>query len=967
MLTFETSRRMPRSLCLWALVVLNSLPRGAWGQQTPRGGAPNAAFSSALGAANATDYATAEKALSAVGGADRPAALVALGRVLFEQGRFAEADRCASQAVSHGGGPRLTGLALRAELLAAQGKVDDAIRLLEPSKDAPGLGGRRVRLELGELLIRAGRRSDAEPLLLKFADEYGSDQISANDPEGLAMVGRAMHLLRHVKDANRAFNESERGDLAASGASGGEPDAGGATHGTQRVETLLWRADLYIDNYDPGHAEAVLSEALKIAPHKADTLVALARVKLEETFDFGEAERLVRDALAVNPKHTGAFAVRAGIALRDMSLDRAESAIDAGLAVDPNNLELLSMRAATRFLADDKPGFEAAKRAVFARNKEYSRAFGIIGEYAEWEHRYDDVIGMMKEATLLDPTDHKAWAQLGLMQTRAGNETDGLKSLEEAWKGDHFNVRVYNTLEMLYGRWIPQQYDEAQEGIFKLRYPKDERALLERYVPRMLGEAWGAMKIHYMFAPTTPVAIELYRQRQHFSVRTSGLPNIGIEGVCFGHVVAAMSPNSDSFNWGNVLWHELAHVFAIQLSKNHVPRWFTEGLSEYETMIRRPEWQRELDPELYQALKRGLLPGVLDMNRAFTHAEGDLDVTVAYYAASQMVAFTAEEFGFPRITRALELWGEGRRTGEVIRDAFAMSPDEYDARFRAWALARLSRYEGQYMFAVKPVPLEDARAALTANPASAAAHVALALALIHAHRAGDAAHEIDEALRASPGDPDAHFVAAKLAAMNKDTATQERHLSAIRAGGGDGYAVRMELAEVAKARKGDGAQRAELEAAHRFDPTQVEPLRALYDLAVSEKRESDALASLREIARLDQHDRRAYKLLLEKLIASHRWDEAKRVGEAGLYLDLLSAAPHVGYARALSALGDHESAAFELESALLCKAPAPETATAHALLAHERFVLGDASAARMHRDRALKLDPENAEARALKL
>jgi tetratricopeptide (TPR) repeat protein len=177
----------------------------------------------------------------------------------------------------------------------------------------------------------------------------------------------------------------------------------------------------------------------------------------------------------------------------------------------------------------------------------------------------------------------------------------------------------------------------------------------------------------------------------------------------------------------------------------------------------------------------------------------------------------------------------------------------------------------------------------------------------------------------------------------------------------------MELAEAAKARKDNGAQRAALEAAHRFDPTQTEPLRGLYDLAASGKREADALTLLREIARLDQHDRRAYRLLLEKLVASSRWEEAKRVGESALYLDLESAASHVGYARALSALGDHESAAFELESALLCDAPSPEKASAHALLARERLVLGDPAAARMNRDRALKLDPENAEARALKL
>jgi cellulose synthase operon protein C len=872
--------------------------------------------------------------VSAQSKSGHPAAGIDLAREMLETGRLADADRVA-RGVTQPPDLRLQALALRGEILAAQGKVAEGLRLLDPERDAPGLGGRRVRLELAELLVRSGRRADAEPLLQKFADDYASDAIPNTDAEGLAMVGRAMDLWRSPKDANRAYNESERAERG-------------------RVETLLWRAALFVDKYDPGHAEEVLGEALEIAPHRADAMVMLARLKLEEALDFSGAEKLATDALAVNPKDTGAYAVFANIALRDGNLEKAAHSIDAGLAVDSSDLELLSLRAAARFLSGDAAAFEAAKAEVFARNKEFSQFYGIVGEFAEWEHRYADVIAMMQEAVALDPDDAKAWAQLGLTQTRGGDETGGVASLENAWHRDHFNVRVYNTLQLLYKTWIPQQYDTVSSGVFNIRYPKNERPVLERYVPRLLDEAWGVMKRHYMFSPVTPTAVEMYGNklqapdhvREAFSVRTSGLPNVGIQGVCFGRVVAAMSPGSEPFNWGNVLWHELGHVFAIQLSNSRVPRWFTEGLSEYETMIRRPEWRRNLDPELYRALKKNKLPGTLAMNTAFTHAEGELDVTVAYYAASQMLAFVGDRFGFPAITHALQLWGQGQTTPEVFRGAFGLTPGEFDGAFRGWALARLARYDGQYMFDPRPEPIDEARARAQAMPPDADAHVAYAMALFRSRRADEASHEIEAALQIDAHNKNAHFVAFKIALERGAFTVAEEHLHDIEQAAGAGYTVALALADVARGRHDKAAERAALERAHAFDPTQPEPLRALVELDNDEGRDVDALSALGEIVKLDQHDRRAWALLLEKLTQAKRWDEAKRVGEGALYVDIESAPVHVAYARALSATGDHQTAAFELESALLCDSKPEEKATARTLLAAERLVVARGSQAK---------------------
>ncbi|HWL89568.1 MAG TPA: tetratricopeptide repeat protein, partial [Polyangiaceae bacterium] len=654
----------------------------------------------------------------------------------------------------------------------------------------------------------------------------------------------------------------------------------------------------------------------------------------------------------------------ASIALHDMDLAATEAAIAAGMQIDPNDLELWSLRAATKFLADDRPGYEAAKREAFTRNKEFSRLYGILGDFAEWEHRYDDIVAMMKEATKIDPEDEKAWADLGLTLLRSGDETGGLDALKKAWSKDHFNVRVYNTLN-LYEQTLPNGYDSTQVGLFKIRYSKEEKPVLERYVPALLGEAWGSMKARYGFVPQNPVGVELYATREQFSVRTSGLPNIGIQGVCFGRVVAAMSPKSEPFNWGTVVWHELGHVFAIQLSKNHVPRWFTEGLSEYETIARRPEWKRELDPDLYMAIEHGTLPGAVDMNRAFTHASDAEDVTVAYYAASQMLVFTVEQYGMASVVRALKLWGEGVRTADVLQRAFGVSASDYDKAFRAWAMGRMSRYKNQFLFNDHPPSLDDAKAAAAKTPESAAAHVELALAYVHARKSDEAKQEIDRALKLDPNQQKAHFLASKLAKKEYDLALS--HLQAIQRAGGDGYQVQMSLADIAEAKKDKAAYRNALESAYHYDPTQSEPLKGLFDMAHDEKREADELELLKKLAPLEQHDRKIWRMLLERLVGAKRWEEARTVGESAIFVDVEHAPTHVAYARALSNLGDRNKAIFELESALACAAPPKEAATAQALLAAEYAALKNIPEARKHLSEAQRLDPDNAEAKGVKI
>jgi len=251
-----------------------------------------------------------------------------------------------------------------------------------------------------------------------------------------------------------------------------------------------------------------------------------------------------------------------------------------------------------------------------------------------------------------------------------------------------------------------------------------------------------------------------------------------------------------------------------------------------------------------------------------------------------------------------------------------------------------------------------------ASPNDPRAHVDLALALLRSKDKPGAQREIDAALKIDPANQTAHYIGARLA-IDTDLNAARAHLLAIKTAGGDGYQVQMGLAELAEHAKDKAGTRAGLEAASRFDPQQADAVRGLYDLATEEHRDADALDALRKLAMLEQHDRKLWGAYLQKLVDGKLWDEAKRVGESAMFVDVENPGVHTNYARALSATGAHDKAVFELESALLCDGAPKDMATANALLARELVSLHRNADAKAHLTEALKLDPMCADARDL--
>jgi cytochrome c-type biogenesis protein CcmH/NrfG len=775
------------------------------------------------------------------------------------------------------------------------GRYAEAIRLGE-LQHTP-----RARLLLGKALRATGQRDQEKAVWNKFYDDYESGALDKRSAKDLLYVALAARYLGGWQDANDTFRDAV------------EAEPKGKDGARANIE---WAA-LFLEKYDAGHAEQCLEEALKILGDDVEARVLLARVKLEQGYDVEGAEKQLALALKKNPKHAGALAIRAEIQLDDEQYTNADATVAEILKINPEDLRAHTILAASKFLREDMKGFDSERDRVLKLNPRASEFFHGVAEFLVKQHRYIEANDLEKQAVAIDPKNYVALAAYGSNLLRLGDEVNGLDALKKAWNGDQYNVRTYNLLN-LFEDVIPKGYTILEGKQLRFRVPKAEAPLIDQYVRPMAETEWGELVKRYGFTPETPVTVELYADQQHYAVRTVGLPGLEALGVTFGKVITGMSPQGGRFNWGMMLWHEVGHVFALQLSKARVPRWFTEGLSEYETARHEPTWTRRTHAELYRALAEGKLPSIRELNAGFTRARDVSHIVVAYHESAEVVAFLIRRFGFEKIPIMLRQFAAGKNAVEVLPAVTGMSLEQLDSEFKKDLRAQLKPYEGTFF--VRNSDYSDVEALkeqMSAHPKDLRAKGLYALALIKARQVDEAKQLLDEAMK-GPDDQakrEVVLASAQLSLLKKDKPAAKFFYQGLLKIGADGYDARMGLGQIA-----DDLTEAktQLELAKKMDPDRADPYLELAKLQLK----SDLPAALKELeegARLDVMDGSITKTLVEKYAGLKNWPKVIEWAPRALFIDLYDAQIHKLYAEALTAVGKKKEARAESEAAKKCQ------------------------------------------------
>ena len=204
-----------------------------------------------------------------------------------------------------------------------------------------------------------------------------------------------------------------------------------------------------------------------------------------------------------------------------------------------------------------------------------------------------------------------------------------------------------------------------------MRLHPDEAPVLREHAMPLAQEALSTLGARYGVTPSAPILIEIFPRHDDFAVRNLGLPGmIGALGACFGRVVTLDSPRArppGTFSWQATLWHEMAHVVTLQLSKQRVPRWLTEGhFQSTRSSAHGPDGAGRCSSRSSRPWQQGSVLPLAELNAGFSNPE---TISLAYYQASLVVQHIVESRGEEPLRALLRAYGDGLDTDKAIQKA----------------------------------------------------------------------------------------------------------------------------------------------------------------------------------------------------------------------------------------------------------------------------------------------------------
>lgn len=456
--------------------------------------------------------------------------------------------------------------------------------------------------------------------------------------------------------------------------------------------------DLFAASHQDAEAMNIYREVLEEDPGNAFALLGAARVLVGSFEDAANnyLEPLLMGAVPDDGAAIGAYLLVARVALESGNYDEADAALrqaeDLIAAGDWPPLEAYALRASLDLLRNTESGDWTAQ--ALAYNPNFGGIYATPAHFYVITRRYRDAIDLYQKAVEIEPELAPAHEQLGINLLRDNQVSRARQHLERAYQLDPFSPRSVNSLRLLDSfsnfRLVDDPPTIEGDVPIILRLHKDEADVIAPYAIELTRHSIEVFTERYGFALREPVIIEMYPDHDDFAVRTAGMPGLGILGATFGYLLAMDSPSGRpprEFQWGSVLWHELAHVFTLEATDHLVPRWYSEGISVFEEWRSGPNPGVRIPMSVYNAMREDRFLPVASLDEGFLRPTYPEQVIVSYMQAGLVCDFIDRHHGEHKLREMLAAFRDGLDTGQALRAVFGMDPGEFDEEFDAFVAA----------------------------------------------------------------------------------------------------------------------------------------------------------------------------------------------------------------------------------------------------------------------------------------
>ena len=609
----------------------------------------------------------------------------------------------------------------KAEAAALRGDFTEALATLDAFDSALGtqhsaLSPRSHRLR-ADILEAQGRFDDA---------------VRAGEPVLLAMSKRTLTSAEDITEAVRIATQRLRLRGPTSVRTGSAATDYKALMAVlddviNRVDRLYWpamlaQAELLASKDNREESVEACTRALELNPACARTWTMLG-TRMVEGFVFKQAESIAKrlDMLAgdwsgedpdelskafedADPGVTSpsAAAIMARLYLRQSEGAQALLVLEPMLARFPHSPRLLALKCAAQATAFD---FAAADASLAEFDKSFGRsplaqyetglALSMARQYAQSRIHLD-------EAARRQPNAAEPLIELGLMLLQAGKDADALPALERAYSLDPFNVRADNSLRL--ARELAT-YVRVETPHFTIRHKpglntdntvgdavlaRDMAAPLEANYAAVTG-APERVPGGIDFEPREKTVIDLMPDHKWFGVRIAGMPAIHTIAASTGPVIAMESPRDGpshlgAYDWVRVLRHEFVHTVTLARTDNRIPHWYTEAAAVYLELSPRDYSTCQLLARVHRANE---LFDFTTINLGFIRPKKPSDRSQAYAQGEWMYEYIIARAGPRAPLELMDKYAAGVREEEAFQSVLGISRAQFLADFVVWSKGQL--------------------------------------------------------------------------------------------------------------------------------------------------------------------------------------------------------------------------------------------------------------------------------------